>query len=215
MAELVAFSIEDVARLTGLSIRRLAYMDRTKFFTPSYADENRRAAYSRVYSFRDVVGLRTIAIMRDEHRVPLQELRMIKPWLERHSDTPWASLSFYVAGRKVFFDDPETGARMAGRPVGQTAIPIAMEPIAKDMKAKVARLRERAPEQIGRVERNRHVVHNSWVVAGTRVSTAAIWEFHQAGYGTAEIIRQYPTLTAEDVRAAIEHEARLRQKKAG
>ncbi len=49
---------------------------------------------------------------------------------------------------------------------------------------------------------------------GTRIPTALVWDFHEGGAETAEILRAYPSLTEEDVRAAIEHESRLRARSA-
>jgi DNA-binding transcriptional MerR regulator len=216
VSSLAAFSIEDVARLTGLSVRQLGYFDRTGFFSPSFAAENRREPYSRIYSFRDVVGLRTIAEMRNALGISMQELRKIKPWLEQRHESPWASLRFYVGGRHVFFDDPATGARMAGRPAGQFAMPIEMKRIADEMEKAAQGLKERQPDQFGQVVRHRYVQNNAWVVDGTRIPTAAIWRLHDAGYTVQAIIDQYPSLTPADVEAAIAHEAKLRtRKKAG
>ena len=59
-----AFSAENVSRLTGLSMSQLIDWDRIGFFRPEHASENRREAYSRIYSFQDVVGLRTLAVLR-------------------------------------------------------------------------------------------------------------------------------------------------------
>jgi uncharacterized protein (DUF433 family) len=77
-----------------------------------------------------------------------------------------------------------------------------MSDVARDAE----KLRERAPERVGKIERNRYVAHNAFVVAGTRISTAAIKRFHEAGYNTAQIIREYPDLTPEDIAAALAHE---------
>lgn len=85
MAEIAAFTAEHVCRLSGLSSRQLGYWDDTEFFSPTVLDGFRRRAFGRIYSFRDVVGLRTIAILRNVHRIPLQELRRVGAWLkERH-----------------------------------------------------------------------------------------------------------------------------------
>jgi uncharacterized protein (DUF433 family) len=212
MGELLAFGIESTSRLTGLSVRQLRYWDQTGVFSPQFADEDRSLAHSRVYSFRDLVGLRTLAQLRE--RVSLQELRKLGAWLKERYETPWASLRFYVAGRKIFFDDPETGARLASSPRGQTALTIEMQPIAREMREAIARLRERQPDEIGRITRRRHVMGNAPVLAGTRIPTSAIWSFHQAGYDTAGIIEQYPRLTEDDIRAAIAHEEQRRQRRA-
>jgi uncharacterized protein (DUF433 family) len=58
------------------------------------------------------------------------------------------------------------------------------------------------------------VLNNTPVVAGTRVPTEAIWNFHEAGYDTDAIIREYPQITAADVRAAIMYEESRRPRRA-
>lgn len=213
MGELLAFTTEHVSRLTGLSNRQLRYWSDTDFFTPKVAETGRGRPFGRVYSFRDVVGLRTISILRNEHRVPLQELRKVGEWLSKLHDTPWASLRFYVSGKAVYFDDPRSGTTVAARPLGQTVLSIDLKVIAHDMSAAAARLRERTPDQYGKFERHRYVVHNAFVVAGTRVPTSAIWNLHEAGYSEAAIILEYPRLKLDDVQGALEFEQSRRKRK--
>lgn len=206
MTELAAFTADHVCRLTGLSSRQLGYWDQTGFFSPTLLGGYRRRAFGRIYSFRDVVGLRTIAVLRNIHGVPLQELRRVGQWLQAEHETPWSSLRFALEGRRVIFYDPTSGAAIEPRGAGQEVLPIALEPIANEMRDAAARLRERQTDQIGKLARNRYVVHNAWVVAGTRIPTTAIWNFHVAGYDPDAIIREFPRLTPADVRAAIEFE---------
>jgi DNA-binding transcriptional MerR regulator len=211
MQEMLAFTADHVASLTGLSSRQLRYWDRTGFFAPTLLDEHRRRTFGRIYSFRDVVGLRTIALLRNLHRVPLQELRKVGEWLHQHHVTPWASLQFALVGKKVVFFDPAGGVFTEPRADGQTFLPIALEPIASEMLEAADQLRSRRPEQLGQLSRNRYVVRNAWVIAGTRIPTSAVWSFHQAGFDTASILREYPSLTAADVLAAIKAEAKRRR----
>jgi len=212
LAEIVAFTSEHVCRLTGLSVGQVRYWDDTEFFSPTVVDGHRRRAFGRIYSFRDVVGLRTIAILRKKHKVPLQQLRRVGEWLHVHHETPWSSLRFALAGRKVVFIDPATGTPTEPSGEGQKVLDIALELIANEMREAAQRLQTRGSEQIGRVVRNRYVVHNAWTLAGTRVPTQAIWNFHQAGYDTLAILREYPRLAAKDVEAAIEWEAKRQRK---
>lgn len=205
MAELLAFTAEHVCCLTGLSTRQLRYWDETDFFSPTLVHGVRRA-YSRIYTFRDVVGLRTIATLRD--RVPLQELRRVGEWLHAHYETPWSSLRFALNGRKVAFIDPATGVGVEAQDGKQTVLAIALEPIANEMQKAAARLRERGTRQLGQIVRNRYIVHNAWTLAGTRVTTEAIWNFHKAGYKPNQIIEEYPRLTKKDIREAIRFEAK-------
>lgn len=48
---ILALSAEHMVKLTGLTMRQLAYWDATGFFKPEYAADNRRSPHSRVYSF--------------------------------------------------------------------------------------------------------------------------------------------------------------------
>jgi uncharacterized protein (DUF433 family) len=213
VSEIVAFTSEHVCRLTGLSTRQVRYWDDTGFFSPALVDGFRKRAFGRIYTFRDVVGLRVIAILRKTHKVPLQELRRVGGWLKANHAQPWSTLRFAMAGHKVVFIDPDSGVATEPRGEGQTVFDVAVEPIANEMREAADQLRQRKSEQVGQIVRNRYVVHNAWTIAGTRVPTAAVWNFHEAGYDSAAILEEYPRLTVEDVSAAIEFESG-RQRKA-
>lgn len=211
MSDIQAFTAEQVCRLTRLSPRQLAYWDKTEFFQPEYLSEYRTRAFGRIYSFRDVVGLRVIAILRNDHHVPLQELRRVGAWLQTHHQTPWSGLRLGLSGRKITFLDVSKGVFVEASESGQEVFEMNLELIASEMQQAASALRERGPDQIGQVVRNRFVVHNAYVVAGTRIPTLAIWNFHDAGYTVAQILAEYPRLTVPDVAAAIEFEKARRK----
>ncbi len=97
-----------------------------------------------MYSFRDLVALRTIAGLRNApYRVHLQELRQVAAWLDEHPTEAWSSLTFYVAGKQVYFDDPESGARLAARPEGRSVLPLSMAELISETAAGISRLKER------------------------------------------------------------------------
>jgi DNA-binding transcriptional MerR regulator len=207
-ATIAAFTEEQVERLTGLTASRLRYWDRTKFFVPSYADENRRTAYSRIYSFKDVAALRTISVLRRQHNVPLQYLRKVGAELRQLADDGWIKFSLYVLGKTVIFHDPETGQprEIIGHQYVVPSVPLAV--VFSDTKRDVADLAKRPNSAIGQIKKNRYINHNTAVIAGTRIPTSAIKRFKDAGYSVEEIIREYPDLTPRDVEAALAHEAR-------
>lgn len=205
MSELLGFTIEQVARLTGLSTRQLAYWDRTGFYSPEYAMPGR--TFGRVYTFRDVVALRVIAVLRIEHRFALQQLRRVGDWLRERFESPWSRLRFGFAGTGIVFFDPETG--QPTEPFGGQRV-FEVEPVAIEMLQATERLRDRSGK-VGQVEKRRYVASSAWVIAGTRIHTEAIWNFHEAGYDTDAILREYPHLRPEDVEAAIEHERKQRK----
>lgn len=196
--ERLTFGVDQVCSLTGLTRRQIQYWDETGFFSPEFAGED------RVYSFRDLVGLRTIAKLRET--VPLQELRKVGEWLKREHETPWASLRFFRSGRSVHFRDPKTGDVIAANPEDQRVC-IELEEIANEVRELIAARRRRSLSEEGKVERKRRVVRSRPVLAGTRIPVDAIWNFHEAGYSTEQIIVEYPTLTAKDVVAAIKYKS--------
>ena len=162
-----AFTEEQVARLTGLSVDQLRYWDRTRFFVPSYADENRRLPYSRIYSFKDIAALRVIGILRNQNSVSLQHLREVAIELRKLSDDGWTRTKPYVLKKKVVFDDPETGGlrEVVG---GQYVVPsVILGTVLADTERDVSQLTVRPAEKIGKIDKNRYVSHNRPVIAGT------------------------------------------------
>lgn len=202
-----AFSAQNVSQLTGLSMDQLTEWDRIGFFKPEHASENRREPYSRVYSFPDLVGLKTLAILRKIHKVPLAHLREVAKDLEHHAARPWSEVTLYVLKRNVQFTEPSTG-KIRGVKDGQYVL-IPLESVAEEMRREADKLRSRPAVKAGQLERHRYVAHNAWVVAGTRIPIRSIRQFSDAGYSVAAIIEEYPSLTADDVRAALAHTAQL------
>jgi uncharacterized protein (DUF433 family) len=79
--------------------------------------------------------------------------------------------------------------------------------VAADIRAKVAGRRRRTPSDYGQIVKRRQIARNAAVLAGTRIPTSAVWNLHEAGYGYAAILREYPRLTPLDIREAIKYEA--------
>lgn len=200
MATLLAFTPDQASRVTGLSRRQLHYWDETGFFRPRHTEDWRR--FGRMYSFKDVVGLRTIAKLRD--RLPLQELRKIGSWLSARYEEPWADLKFFVIAKQVVFEEPSGRRGVAGS--SQSVLPIRLAEIERETDEAADQLLVRTGEQFGRVTRNRYVQHNAWILDGTRIPISAILDFHNAGFEPTEILKEYPRLTLGDINAAIEFE---------
>lgn len=200
-----AFSEDHVERLTGLSKTQLRYWDRTGFFVPSYADANRRAAFSRLYSFTDLLALRTLSVLRNQYGVPLQHLRRVSERLSHLEAGRWTATTLYVLNKKVIFHEAGT-ARPREIVSGQFVAPFALSQVVAATRKDVDRLRERPQALVGHVQKSRFVNHNAAVVAGTRIPTAAVRRFAEAGYSVPQIIAEYPDLTEADVRAALDYE---------
>jgi len=206
----MAFTIEQVRVLTGLSARQLSYWVETEFFRPDLS----HGGTARLFTFRDVVGLRAIAILRNEKGVPLQQLRKVGEWLLKYHHKPWSGLRLFVSGRTLYFSDPDTGVQIGARQPEQVHLPtVDLQKVADDTGERVQALRRRRDEQHGKIERKRDVARNAPRVSGTRIPTSAIWAFHRAGFSVSQIVHEYPTLTEADVSAAIEYEGQHQKKR--
>jgi DNA-binding transcriptional MerR regulator len=193
-----AFSAEHMAIITGLSARQIRYWDQTDFFTPSFVLSS-AGDVIRMYSFRDAVSLRTLAVLKARHNVSLQHLRKIAKKLSEYSDAPFAELKLYVHDRKVYFDEPETGRTRGVLSAQYELLPII--DVMNDVKRAVADLATRRECDYGRSARRRNISHNAEVIAGTRIPVRAIRHFLEDGFTFDAILREYPTLTREDVQA--------------
>ncbi|MGD1935904.1 MAG: DUF433 domain-containing protein [Candidatus Phaeomarinobacter sp.] len=196
-----------MCRLTGLTRGQLRSWDRAGFFQPRYAYDDRSRPYSRVYSFRDVVGLKTISVLRNDHRVSVQELKKVAKELIRKGYKHWADTKLYVVKKQVYFQHPGT-TEVEGVWDGQLAM-LPIINVIDDVKAAVHKLSVRSSADRCKVERHKFVARNSPVVAGTRIPTASVRRYYEAGYSVDEIISEYPSLTKKDVRAALKYEEQL------
>lgn len=194
---LSAFSVDHAARVTGLSKSRLTRWDKLGFFPPEHLDEDDKGnPYSRVYSFRDLVGLRTLAVLTTIYRVPLREIRKAASELSKRSDRPWAEIPLAVLKGKVVFDLDASPRDADGQFAGKH---VPLPAIAEEVTNLSQLLRKRDKSQIGHTERHRFVAHNAEVIAGTRIPVAAIESFIRAGYDDQGILQEYPSLELADV----------------
>lgn len=204
---IAALSEDHVCKVAGLTKGQLRAWDRRGFFQPEYAYDDRSAAYSRIYSFKDVVGLKTISTLRDTYKIGFKKLREVADRLKERGYDHWADTTLYVLKKDVHFRTPGTNV-VESLEDGQFAM-LAVIDVIEEVSARVTELKSRAKSSYGEVERSKFVTRNSWVVSGTRIPTAALKRYHDAGYSVAEILEEYPTLTEIDVSRALEHEKML------
>jgi uncharacterized protein (DUF433 family) len=211
MSPHLAFTTDEVTCLTGLSSRTLRSWEESGISQASYIDERPHRPYRRLYTLLEVVSLRTLATLRRPHRVGVDGLRTVGAFLMRHRGTPVSSLRVQKEGQRVASVDA-VKAPTAEDGLTHQGVSFDLDEMAHLIRMEAARLRERQPEDFGRVTRHRYVFHNAWVVAGTRIPTSAIIDFSEAGYSPEEIIREYPALRPVDVTAAIAHERQFRER---
>jgi uncharacterized protein (DUF433 family) len=198
------FSESTASRLTGVSVRQLRYWDNEGFFSPSLGYDDRSVPYSRLYSFRDVVSLQVLNALRNDAKVPLQHLRVVKATLAALGDDMWAKTTLYVHSKRVVFVNPETD-RLEEVVSGQGVLQIPLRVASANMREAIRRLNQRSPDQIGKVEKRWNIAQNRPVIAGTSIPVMSVKAFADAGYSVDQIKREYPILTDEDIRAAIDY----------
>jgi len=203
---LQTFSEETTSRLTGVSVRQLRYWDADNFFSPSLGYEDRSEPYSRVYSFRDLVALKVLNALRNDAKVPLGHLREVKEKLLALGEVLWGETTLYVHNKRVVFVNPETDA-LEEVVSGQGVLQIPLLIASSNMRESIRLLNQRKPETVGKFERKRKIADNQLVIAGTRIPVENVKAFADQGYSVDKIKLEYPTLTEDDIRAAINYDA--------
>ena len=201
---IAAFTEEQVVRLTGVSPRQLRYWATDKFYIPSIKMEELGFERLRLYGFRDLLCLKIINSLRNESRVSFPELRKTKERLSKLGDDMWAKVTLYVHRKKVVFYNPETGQNEEASS-GQGVLAIPLQVVTGKMEDAVRAMRKRESAVLGKIDIKQSGVRNP-VIAGTRISVRTIKEFDQAGYSVAQIIAQYPSLTEDDIQAAVNYQ---------
>lgn len=196
-----AFSEEHAERLTGISKHQLRRWDRDGFFEPSYAFEDRRAAYSRVYSFRDIVSLRVLNDLRNVKGVSRQHLREVSRKLSHLGNARWTSTTLYVLGKRVVFVNPGTEAKEE-IVSGQRVLDIPLQVVIASTRKAVDELNRRGSAETGTVVQHRFVAENQRVFAGTRIPVAAVKRYLAAGYSDRDVLSEFPALKPSDIDAA-------------
>ena len=203
MSVIRAYTLEQAAKIANVSTRRARYWARHDVLVPHVVYDTACSPQRYLYDFTDLVGLRTLGLLRDKYHLSLQQLRKAHIYLREHAGRPWAELRFWVRGKDLLFSDPGTQDVVSATRPGQTAIAIEIEPVAQSVRNAAEELRTRAPEDIGKTERHKNIQGNRVVVKGTRVPVSAIIELDEDGYTPAEIVQALPAITAADVEAIL------------
>lgn len=198
-----AYTTDQAARVANVSSRRVRYWADSGVLVPSVANDQTASPQVALYSFADVVGLRTLGILRDRHGLSLQRLRQAADFLRAHVERPWSELRLWIRGSDLLFRAPTTGTlHSTGKP-DQTAFALEIEPVALDAERASEALGHRDPASIGLTERRRGVQGNRLVVRGTRIPVESILNLAGDGYSAQAIVDAYPSLTLGDVTAIL------------
>ena len=105
--ESVGYNVSQAARIVGVSRRQLDYWAETDLIAPSVVPAGKTR---RLYSFFELIELRTLARLREEGQISLQRMRRVLAELEKVRDRPLATCRLVAAEGNVFLlDDDEDG----------------------------------------------------------------------------------------------------------
>ena len=186
------------AQLAGVSIRRLRYWEQAGLVRPSVSRQLGPRRMVRLFAFTDLLQLLVVAELRD--RLPLQHIRRVVDHLRiRGYAEPLRQLVFATVGKELYFQHPD-GTWEGGLAPDQVVFHqvIELEPLRR----RIDRARHRSADAPGEIERARGRLGSKEVFAGTRIPVAAIQAYLERGFSTADVLQEYPDLTAADVETA-------------
>ncbi len=132
---MIGFSVEQVARFTGLTARQLKYADATGLLAPSVQADRGRGK-RRLYSFPDLVALRLIARLRLQG-VSLQAIRKAVSYLHQLGREELPSMVLAVVDDDVTLVTPKQLAVSLVRRPGQLCFLIDLRGITEEVEAAI------------------------------------------------------------------------------
>ncbi len=209
MTRFRAYTSEQAMRVTGVSVAALRRWDAESILLPEFDLVGSRGERHTLYSFQDLLAMQALAWLQSvpgSLLVPTTDIgKILKTQVQMHEEY----LGLQRAGDVLVLAGPAGNIDMLAL-VGDVIIPDDMQHfdiLARDTERRSAALNNRSPDQIGRIEPLAGERGRRPVLAGTRIPTIAIWEFHEAGFSVPEILEQYPRLATVDVESAITYEA--------
>lgn len=209
----MAYPTHIAATLSGASLRQLAYWRRPHGDGPLLAPELGTDGGRLLYSFRDVVALRTFVYLRES--LPLQRIRKAVASLrgltadERGVDehgfsvTHLSQYELYAAGDSVVWRRPDGFVDLVENP-GSYRLQAVMEdvfgPFRNMQGADVVALFEPRPN----VQVDPETQGGYPVIKGTRIEFDLVSSLVRDGLPPAEVSDFYPAVTAAAARDAVE-----------
>jgi DNA-binding transcriptional MerR regulator len=132
------YRVPDVCKVVGISYRQLDYWARTGLLTPSVKDAG-GSGTQRLYSFQDLVLLRTIRNLLDAG-VSLQSIRKAIEYLRDQLGTEPSSATLVSDGRRVYaVTSPDEIVDLLSK--GQGVFAIALDKVRDDLTGSLAKMR--------------------------------------------------------------------------
>jgi len=137
---LEGFTAAQACRLTGCTPHQLRYWDKVGLVEPSIQTTDGRPGRRRIYSFRDLVGLRVVKSMLD-NGLSIQRVRRAWDYLRRTGDMDehLANVKLVTDGHSIFAVAHDEAELLDGLRQGQLAFFVKIDEIAKDVEDDVTK----------------------------------------------------------------------------
>jgi len=132
------FNTKTIHKITGLTVRRIDYWDRTHFIKPSVSEASGHGSV-RLYSFADLVQMRVAKTLLDEG-ISLQKIRKAITYLKKNmpdAKKPLSELRFVTDGNTLFVITKDKKQIIDVLRKGQLVFSIALGSLIEELKGKV------------------------------------------------------------------------------
>jgi uncharacterized protein (DUF433 family)/DNA-binding transcriptional MerR regulator len=205
MGDVLAIPDKRAAALAKITLSQLRYWERTQLVIPSIKRQLSPRNTVRLYSFQDLLELLVAAELRHRPGISLQHIRRVIAYLHHQGfRAPLRELRFATHGSDIYVQYPDgtwSGDPLPGQVVFHQVIALEF------LRERIEGVSHRDPSTEGQVVSRRGALGSKPIFAGTRIPVAAVQRYLRAGYDTAAIIDEYPSLTPADIEAARHHSA--------
>jgi DNA-binding transcriptional MerR regulator len=133
------FTAQQASRFTGCTAHQLRYWDRIGLVRPSVQPTGGRPGVRRLYSFRDLIGLKVIRSLL-ENGMSLQRVRRAIEYLRKRAglEEHLSEVKLLTDGKSVFTLARNDGEIIDALKEGQMAFFLALDDVAQSVDGKVA-----------------------------------------------------------------------------
>ena len=200
------FSEEQASHLTGIPKSKLSYWHKTAFYKAEFSNDDWARGFTRAYSFGDIVCLRTLAILTNEHKVPVRRLRKTLERLFSMDQSRWARETLYVFNRHVYFERPD-GKLEHTESTQMPLTNIPMKKVIGDVKRSIADMSKRSNDSVGQIVKIKNLRNSKPVFKGSGIPVSTVKDYLAGGRSEEEILKDFPSLTRADIEAARKYAA--------
>jgi uncharacterized protein (DUF433 family) len=200
----MAFPVPITSVLTGATVRQLAYWRKhTRSAQPLLVPEGKRAG-RYLYSWADVVALRSIVYLRQEKSLP--RIRRAVATLRRLEEDEWTHLSAYRlirTPRSILVKTPSGQLLDLEQQPGTVVDEVLMRDVLEPFRTESGRVVPALDRPRPRIAVNPSVLGGYPVIAGTRVPFDVVAALADDDLAPEEIADVYPSIDREAIGDAV------------